>query len=205
MQGTEHPAALRHARLKLLLMFLMPALAVILASVVFFTGIGLPRATINKGVLLQPPRQLDELQLRDARGEPWRYAAGKRGWGMLVTGGGACDAACRERVTLTRQVRAALGKDIDRLQRYYLATEAAAEPGFAAWLSAEQSDLEWLAADAAGLRTLLGAAPADPDPLASGAIYLVDPRGFVMMYYLPSHPGRATLDDLRFLLRNSPD
>jgi hypothetical protein len=25
------------------------------------------------------------------------------------------------------------------------------------------------------------------------------------MYYLPTHPGRAITDDLRFLLRNSPD
>jgi hypothetical protein len=203
MQTADPAPPVRHARLKLLLMFLMPALAVILASVVFFTGIGLPRGTINKGVLVQPPRQLDELPLRDASGAPWRFAASTRGWGILVTGGGACDAACRERVTLTRQVRAALGKDIERLQRYYLAVEPAAELGFAAWLAAEQPDLVWLATDTAGLRALLGTT-GDPDPLASGAIYLVDPRGFVMMHYLPSHPGRATLDDLRFLLRNSP-
>lgn len=204
MQNTEQPVAVAHARLKLLLMFGMPALAVILASVVFFTGIGLPRGTINKGELLQPPRQIDELALRDARGESWRYAASERGWGILVTGGSACDAPCRERVTLTRQVRAALGKDIKRVHRYYLATDETAEPDFATWLGAEHPDLRWLATDAAGLRTLL-AGSADPDPLASGAIYLVDPRGFMMMYYLPSHPGRATLDDLRFLLRNSTD
>lgn len=203
MQGVERPGV-SHARLKLLLMFLMPALAVILASVVFFTGVGLPRGTTNKGVLVQPPRQIDELELRDARGEPWRYAATTRGWGIVVTGRGDCDSSCRERLTLTRQVRAALGKDVDRVRRYYLAVDAAAEPGFAAWLAAEQPDLEWLATDAAALRALLGT-PGDPDPLGSGAIYLVDPRGFLMMHYLPDHPGRATLDDLRFLLKYSPD
>jgi hypothetical protein len=55
------------------------------------------------------------------------------------------------------------------------------------------------------LRGLLVNAPSDPDPLTAGAMYLVDKRGFVMMYYLPTHPGRAITDDLRFLLRNSPD
>ena len=62
-----------------------------------------------------------------------------------------------------------------------------------------------LRAPEAALRGLLVNAPSDPDPLTAGAMYLVDKRGFVMMYYLPTHPGRAITDDLRFLLRNSPD
>ena len=68
-----------------------------------------------------------------------------------------------------------------------------------------RSDLTILRAPEAALRSLLANRPGDPDPLSSGAIYLVDKRGFVMMVYLPTHPGRAMTDDLRFLLRNSPE
>jgi hypothetical protein len=204
MTTPEDPRGVRRARLKLALMFVMPAAVVLLATLVYLTGIGIPGATTNKGVLVEPPRQIDVLALRDAGGVPWRYEGASRGWGILVSGTEACDAACRERIDLTRRVRLALGKDTDRLHRYYLAAGAAPEPDFAAWLAAEHKDLRVLLAEPRALRELLGR-PGDPDPLGSGAVYLVDPRGFVMMHYLPAHPGRATLDDLRFLLRNSPD
>ena len=202
--GDETAVPVPHARLKLGLMFLLPGLAVLLATLVYYSGIGLPRGTTNKGVLLLPPRQIDELALTSAAGETWRYDGARRGWGMLVAGGASCDGACRERITLMRQLRKALGDDAARVHRYYLAADSIPDSGFAAWLGAEQADLQVLNTREAALRALLER-DGDPDPLRSDAMYLVDPRGFVMMYYLPVHPGRATLDDLRFLLRNSAD
>jgi hypothetical protein len=204
MQANENGAALRAARLKLALMFLMPALAVLLATAVYFTGIGVPQGTTNKGVLVQPARQIDELPLRTADGKAWRHDAAPRGWGMLVSGSPSCDPGCRERIHLTRQVRAALGKDTDRVHRYYLAAGGAPDGALTGFLAAEHADVQVLVTDAAALRALLGR-PGDPDPVDSRAIYLVDPRGFVMMHYLPDHPGRAMVDDLRFLLKNSND
>jgi hypothetical protein len=203
MQTTEPQGEVRRARLKLALMFLAPALVVLLATLVYYTGLGVPRATTNKGVLLQPPRQIDELALRTADGTAWRYADARRGWGILLAGGPGCDARCQERITLTRQVRTALGDDTQRVRRYYLASGAPLEVAFADFLAAGHPDLQVLQADAAAVQALLGRS-GDPAPGTSGAFYLVDPRGFVMMYYLPDQAGRATLDDLRFLLRNSP-
>jgi cytochrome oxidase Cu insertion factor (SCO1/SenC/PrrC family) len=200
---TESVGGLRRARLKLTLMLVTPMLVVLLASVVFYTGIGIPRGTTNKGLLVQPPRQIDELALHSADGQPWRYADDHRGWGILVAVGTTCDDDCRARILLTRQVRAALGKDVDRVQRYLLRTGDGADTGLDAFLADGQADLLELRADSAALRALLGASDL-PDPAGAGTIYIVDPRGFVMMRYLPSHPDRALLDDLRFLLRNSP-
>ena len=200
---TESVTTLRRARLKLTLMLVTPLLVVLLASVVFYTGIGIPRSTTNKVLLVQPPRQIDELALRTVDGKPWRYADDRRGWGILVAVGTTCGGDCRARILLSRQVRAALGKDVDRVQRYLVLAGDAADPGLDAFLADGQADLLRLRADSGALRALLGAANL-PDPAGAGAIYVVDPRGFVMMTYLPSHPDRALLDDLRFLLRNSP-
>ena len=199
----EPTASLRRARLKLVLMLVTPVLVVLLASFVFFTGIGIPRGTTNKGLLVQPPRQIDDLAMQAADGAPWHYADDRRGWGILVSVGTICAEDCRSRIMLTRQVRTALGKDVDRVQRYLLSAAGSADPGLDAFLADGQADLLRLRADAGALRALL-AASGLPDPAGAGTVYIVDPRGFVMMTYLPSHPDRALLDDLRFLLRNSP-
>ena len=204
--GNSHaPTPIANPRLKLAFMFLLPFLAVGLATLVFFTGVGIPKATTNKGVLLQPARQIDELSLQTASGQAWSYATGGASWGILVAGGAECVGLCRDRLLLARQVHRTLGRDMHRVKRYYLDTADTVSAETAAYLKTEQQDLTVLRVPEARLRSLLVTKPTDPDPLQSGAIYLVDKRGFVMMYYLPSHPGRAMTDDLRFLLRNSPE
>lgn len=202
---SETTATVPHAKLKLALMFLLPLLAVGLATLVFVTGIGIPKGTTNKGVLLQPARQIDELSLQSSAGTPWRYDTEGASWGILVAGGAECTGLCRERLLLARQVHRTLGRDMSRVKRYYLDTADSVAPETAAYLKTEQQDLTVLRAPEAAMRALLVSGAADPDPLSSGAIYLVDKRGFVMMYYLPTHTGRAMTDDLRFLLRNTPD
>ena len=194
-----------HPRLKLVLMFLLPILVVGLATLVYVTGIGIPKATTNKGVLLTPPRQIGELSLHNNQGAAWSYDKDGASWGILVAGGASCEGLCRERLLLARQVHRALGRDQHRVKRYYLDVADTVSPDTAAWLAQEQEGLTVVRAPESGMRALLASRPTDPDPLTAGAIYLVDKRGFVMMYYLPSHPGRAMTDDLRFLLRNTPE
>jgi len=196
--------ALRASRRKLALIFTMPILAVGLATVVYYTGIGIPGHTTNKGVLVKPPRQIDEIGIVDAAGKPWRHADAQPDWSLLVIGAGPCAEPCRERLYLTRQVRTAMGRDASRITRYYLALDGAPDPEFAAFVAAQHPDLQLLQADAAALRGLLGR-EGDPDPVEAHPIYVVDQRGFVMMYYLPIHPGHATIDDLRFLLKYSKE
>ena len=203
--SSETNATVRHAKLKLAFMFLLPFLAVGLATLVFVTGVGIPKGTTNKGVLLQPARQIDELPLQTSTGTPWRYETEGASWGILVAGGAECTGLCRERMLLARQVHRTLGRDMGRVKRYYLDTAETIAPETATYLKREQQDLRVLRAPEAAMRALLATTATDPDPLSSGAIYLVDKRGFVMMYYLPTHTGRAMTDDLRFLLRNTPD
>lgn len=199
---TPPTAAPRLARAKLAFIFLMPFLAVALATLVYYTGVGIPRATTNKGTLLVPPRQIDELGLRDASGAAWRYEQQGAGWGILVAGREQCADTCRQRLHLARQSHRALGREQDRVTRYYLDTAEALEPATADYLRAEHEGLQVIHAPESAVRALLGQS-GDPEPLDAGTIYLVDPRGFVMMYYLPQHPERGIIDDLRFLLKNS--
>lgn len=193
---------LRASRVKLALMFLLPVLAVGLATLVYVTGVGIPRATTNKGELVQPPRQLGDIRVSTASGVPWSYEQGKHDWSLLLVSAGACAEACRERLYLTRQIRTALGRDAGRLSRLLIQLDPPDDPGFAAFVKEQHPDLELLRADAGELKALLGQA-GDPDPVAAQPIYIVDQRGFVMMRYLARHSGHDTIDDLRFLLKYS--
>ena len=199
---TTDEKALRASRIKLLLMFLLPLLAIGLSTLVYYTGTGIPRATTNKGVLLIPPRQIDELELSDRTGQPWRHSEATQGWGLLTVGAGDCADPCRERLYLTRQIRLALGKNTDRISRYFLMTDQVLDPGFADYLSTEHEDLQLLHVDPRALRAWLGHEN-DPDPLAALPVFIIDPAGFAMMYYLPTHTGGAAISDLRFLLEHS--
>ena len=196
------PDAVRASRLKLAMMFLLPLLAVGLATLVFYTGIGIPRGTTNKGVLMQPPRQIDELRIVAADGKAWRHQDAQPDWSLLVIGEGPCAGECRQRLYLTRQIRTALGRDAERITRYYLQLDGAPDPEFAAFIGKEHPDLQLLRGERVGVQALLGR-PGDPDPVAGHPVYIVDQRGFVMMYYLPAQSGRDTIDDLRFLLKYS--
>jgi hypothetical protein len=193
---------LRASRIKLVLMFLLPILAVGLATLVYYTGFGIPRATTNKGELVQPPRQLEDIRVSTLAGEQWHYEQGRHDWSLLVIGSGACAETCRERLYLTRQIRTALGRDAERLSRLFIQVDNVADPGFAAFVKEQHPDLELLRADPGELKRLL-AQPGDPDPVGDAPIYIVDQRGFVMMRYLARHTGHDTISDLRFLLKYS--
>jgi hypothetical protein len=194
-------AGARAARRKILFMFGFPLLIVGLATAVYFTGIGVPDRTTNKGVLLIPPRQLDDMSMSRLDGTPWKHADGG-GWGLVTVGEPGCYEACRERLYLSRQIRLAIGRDADRIRRIFIALDEAPAAALADVIAAEHPDLAIVRASSAELAKLLSGS-SDPRPIEDRPMFIVDPRGFLMMYYLPSHDGRATISDLRFLLKHS--
>ena len=193
---------MRRTRLKLLMILLVPLLVIALATLVFYTGIGIPKGTTNRGELLYPPLHMDDLTWRDDAGAPWTYAGAAPGWSLLVIGNGNCGEECRERLYLTRQIRTALGKDASRVSRYFVNLDPVETEDFSRYLAAEQVDLDVLHVDAERLRAWLGK-PGGFDPAEDRLILMADPRGYLMMYYTPAHVGRETIEDMRFLLKHS--
>ena len=119
-------------------------------------------------------------------------------WTLLYWGAGACNARCRTNLYNTRQVRTALNRDMDRVQRVFLAEGACCDWPY---LKHEHPDLITLAdsPDAAPLLALLpsfgGIAPETADRL-----YLIDPLGNLMMSYAPDAKPKGLLEDLKRLL-----
>ena len=161
-----------------------------------------PAGGSNKGELVEPARPLPAISLPMADGSPSGTGFLRDKWTMLYVGDGTCDERCRKALYLTRQSRIALNKDIDRLQRVFLATGQQLDGAF---LAQEHPDLLVLRLQGPDSARLVEPIPAYADgPVGdSGRIYLVVPLGNLLMSYPAAAPDKALLTDIKKLLRLS--
>ena len=170
--------------LALIALFLAPIGASLYAYYVVRPG---PNA--NYGELI-PPRPAHLGALRFVTPPPAGAAALAEHWVLVAADAAACEAACVEKLTTMRQVRLALGRNASRVARLLVVDGG---PPDAALL-----------ADGLVAGRPEAALPADDAMLRDrGHIYLVDPRGDVMLRW-PAVPDRKRmLKDLERLLRAS--
>jgi hypothetical protein len=215
---TTHPST--NGRMVLLLIGGIPVTVILAATWLWYFvargDVDLVGAlgTANRGALVQPPRRLDEQEMRDSSGTPLKYADLEPRWTMVVpVTGGRCDATCEKLLYETRQIHVAIGKDFNRLRRLYVSDTGAANTAlvvpqlsdgrpvpdnFAAYLANDHHGLQALTLSADGFRALFPEQATDP-----ATWYLVDPAGWVMMSYNESVPYKDVITDLKFLLKNS--
>jgi hypothetical protein len=178
VSGASTPA--RRGRAKLALLAAFFALPVAASWLLWTFGL-VPGATGNYGTLL-PPRPLALAPLAALKGR----------WVLVQFDGGACDAWCERKLYVMRQVRRAQGKDMQRVERLWLLTDAAAPRA------------ELLAAIEG---TLIAPAPAGADFPAERSvtdhIYLVDPLGNLMLRYARDPDPSRIIKDLQRLLKVS--
>ena len=197
MTDTAQIKAGRRQFILLAVLFLAPLLA---AYLLYFVWPELrPEGTTNKGLLLTPVRPVPALHFTDADGKPQDQAVMKRRWSMVYVGGSECDDPCRAKLIQIRQVRMLLADDRVRLQRIYIAPDAAALQAAKARIGAEQPGLIYLADTAApGERAVDFFKPQDPQ-----ALYLIDPLGNWLMIYAGNVEYKDILKDLKNLFKLS--
>ena len=152
-----------------------------------------PEPTANYGELLLPPATIAEHELTRADGSAFRFSEMKDRWILVASDSGACSGDCLAKVHAIRQVRLALGRNASRVGRVFVVDDLRA-PDPAAFAPLE--DLV-IVLTPRGLTLPSGAAN------DRAHIYLVDPRGNVMMRW-PAYPQlRGMLKDLERLLKAS--
>ena len=172
--------------------------------------------TANRGTLVQPPRQIDEVDLFEENGLGFKYADLEPRWTMLVpTQDGRCDQPCEHSLYVTRQIHVALGKDFPRIRRLYasegsvgdahlvvpeLSDQRPAPASFSALLETEHRGVKALELGAGAYARLFSEHEKDPSTW-----YLVDPAGWVMMSYNSSVAYKDVISDLKCLLKNSSE
>lgn len=196
-EQTPAPRSRKQAWLLVVVFF-----APLVLAFVFYYGVGLrPAGSTNHGDLITPPVPLPEVALPGADATdnlPANILREK--WSMVFIGDGACDARCREALTLMRQTRLALNDDLTRVQRVFLVSGQCCDRNY---LDTEHAGLLLARIDNPSGQTLLETFPDGLDAVRQGRIYLVDPLGNLMMSYSPDAPPKGLLDDLKKLLKLS--
>jgi hypothetical protein len=138
----------------------------------------------NYGELL-PPRPLQAAPLAPVKGK----------WVLVTFDASGCDAYCEKKLYFMRQVRKAQGKELERIERLWIVTDAG------------QPRAELLGA-AEGMRTVheSEARLSSQFPHAGALhdhIYLLDPLGNLMMRYPRDPDPSKMIKDLQRLLKYS--
>ena len=191
---TETPAPGR-GRWTLVAMALLFIGPVALAWILYLGGIWAPGAGANKGELLDPVVTLPRTAQPLAGGGVTEggYLYGK--WSIVHFADRDCDEDCAAALLKTRQVRLALGREIERIQRVAFMRGGAvvADPAQHPELLVVELDFEAGRAIASALERVGG----------GDRVYIVDPNGNLILAYGLDAPPADLRDDLKKLLRVS--
>ena len=165
---------------KFLLVGLACAAPFVLGTAAYFLGWGSGGAGAAYGELVAP---------RPLAGAPFDALRGK--WVLVSFDAAACDAYCEKKLYFMRQIRTAQHKDMGRVERLWVLTDAG------------KPRAELLAA-IEGTRIASGPAAAKDFPgNAADHVYVVDPLGNLMMRFPRDPDPSKMLKDLKRLLRLS--
>jgi cytochrome oxidase Cu insertion factor (SCO1/SenC/PrrC family) len=166
--------------------------APIVASIVAYNVIE-ARPTANFGELLLPPASITAQALESPGGGAFSFGELSGKWVMVASDSGDCELACREKLEAMRQVRLALGRNGPRVERV-LVVDDLRRPAAGAL---DEFEGTRVAFTPAGLALPTGAGN------DRAHIYLVDPRGNVMMRWPAGADRKRMLGDLQRLLKAS--
>jgi hypothetical protein len=167
----------------LIALFLVP---LGIAFLIYYGSGWRPAGQTNHGQLLEPIKALpvDAVALR-----------GK--WSLVYVGDGACDADCRTALIFARQTRLSLAQDMQRVERFFIATGACCDHDY---LDSVQRGIKLIEIPDGASSELVRAFPlAD----RSHALFVVDPLGNLVLRYDVRQPPKGLLSDLQKLLKLS--
>lgn len=203
MTQTRGPAMdkgrIRRNRLKLVAiisLFVGP----LLIAFIWYYGLGgkfAPTGAVNNAPLISPVVTVGEFQNALHGGGAVGLDSLRRKWTLVHPVGDGCGEACETFLYHTRQTRIALGKDVERLQRYLIVTD----PSLVERLRERHPDALFLESGG-GLEVQL--TPVTGETVAEPAdAILIDPLGNAMMRIPADLDPKLMLKDLKKLLKLS--
>lgn len=171
---TPDPAVRKRGRLKLILLLLVCASPLIFSYLTYY--VIKPSGRTNYGTLVDPRQHpMPRLGGRTLDGKPASLKDYQGKWLMLRVGPGACDQACHQQLLTMRQVRLMQGKEMERIERVWLITDDAP---LDTMVMREFDGTRMLRVDPS---VLAGWLPAGQGGAVTEHIFMVDPRGNLMM------------------------
>jgi len=190
----------RKAKLTLLAIVAISALPIAAAYISFFTGVGIPVSTVNKGVILDPVLAVKTLLDE----EQWQRFEDDKKWRILLPLSETCNQKCQNNFYVTRQVHVRLGEKGTRLERLVLNFGGDANAEFLEGLKSSHPLLRRIDVEPTLWRRWSETLAQYKRETESHFYLLVDQEGHAMMVYVDQH-GNELLKDLKRALKYSID
>ncbi len=177
---------------------------IIVAMSLYSTHAFVPE-TLNHGQLIDPPLTLADLQLTNLQHKPVTEEQLPHTWRLLYINHGHCNKLCQDNLYKMRQIRKALGKNMDRISRIMIEpTSAKQAKTISQIIEKKYQGTLLLEAEQHHIQTFINDSPyATKNNLDHGALYIVDPLGNVILSYSASAKPKAIYQDLKRLLTAS--
>jgi len=186
----------KRGRWKLLVVVAVCAAPMIASYITYY--VIKPQSRTNYGALIDPRQYpIPALGSTELDGKPAKLEDYKGKWVMLQVAGGECDDACKTRLLAMRQLRLMQGKEMERIERVWLITDA--KP-LDTVLMREYDGTDMLRVDAKLLKAWL---PTDEGTAMEDHIYIIDPLGNLMMRFPKDADPNKMKKDISKLLRAS--
>ena len=196
MTDDQKPASPLKGRLTLLALFAVFFLPIVVALALNLElPHWLPFGQSNHGQLVAPVERIETAALTALDGSPVADTLWEGKWTLLYVEPLACREACDRAVYRMRQSRYAMGKDMERVQRLVVASGAAARDAADRLLAFDPT----LKVVAAGPAWIDGLKPG----IGQAEIFIVDPNGYLVMWYRPDADPSGLIKDLKRLLKVS--
>lgn len=196
------PAKRRRSTLPLWGVLLVCGAPVLLAAYLYFFNV-VPVGVTNYGDLVEPQRDVPPphaLVLQDLEGQAFDLQDLYGKWLMISADSGDCRDACATKHFIKRQTHASTGKQINRIVRVWLILDD--EPVPTLVIRAYEGML-MLRANRQQVQDFLALPAGAPASDLNQHIWVVDPRGHLMMRF-PADPDPSKLrKDIGRLLHNS--
>ncbi|HEX7386412.1 MAG TPA: hypothetical protein VF285_03925 [Castellaniella sp.] len=179
---------------------LAPVLLAVLAY--YVPSLGLRSAVkTHYGQLIEPQRPVPaNLNVRDEQGKAFDLSQFKGKWLLISTGPGACPESCVKGLFVLRNSHASQGKDVNRIERLWFATDDAP---ISPVLHHAYVGTHVLRANLNALEAWLVPGAADPAAALATRLWIVDPLGHLMMQFPDTNNPEGVRDDIRALLKIS--
>ncbi|HLF66726.1 MAG TPA: hypothetical protein VI522_03840 [Gammaproteobacteria bacterium] len=178
----QHTKAPSRATWAVMAVFFLPLL---FAGLLYLTRNHWELPTKQHGELIIPPLTVSTLALNRENGEPWQFSQEPSLWRLLLVRPDCLDDLCSLQLQKINSIHEATGKDFKRVGLVLIM------PG----LAVDKNLIE----NFNYLHRLILL----QDHLLNPGIYIMDPNGYIILYYPLEAPAKHMLEDLRHLLRAS--
>jgi len=181
-----------------LIIFGTPFLVISLSTFWYYAGLG-PKATVNYGTMIDPPVDLGSLEL-ELNYQPLNIDSMERKWMIIHFLDDRCNEDCLEAFYFSRQINTAIGREKDRVKRFYVASSKTQEKVKKLF----QSETNLTPISAKNLNLLRQKmTEAGINPFIQPGFLLADPLGNIILSYQGDIDPKKILSDIKKLLRAS--